>query len=71
MPQSQEEFYFSLPYDRMDLCLFAVNNGVPAAAVAAALELTEEQVERVFADIASKRRMSRYLHSEPQLVSPE
>src|SRR5690606_18316048 len=69
LPQSQEEFYFSLPYDRMDLCLYAVDNGVPAAEVAAALELTEEQVERVFADIASKRRMSRYLHAAPQLVT--
>ena len=68
MPQSQEEFYFSLPYDRMDLCLYAVDNQVPVASVAETLDLTEDQVERVFADIASKRRMSRYLHAEPQLV---
>ncbi len=69
MPQSQEEFYFSLPYDRMDLCLYAVDNGVQAAEVADALELTQEQVQRVFADIASKRRMSRYLHASPRLLS--
>ena len=31
LPQSQEEFYFSLPYDRMDLCLYARNHGLPAA----------------------------------------
>ena len=29
LPQSQEEFYFSLPYDEMDLCLYALNHGVP------------------------------------------
>ena len=23
LPQTQEEFYFALPYDRMDLCLYA------------------------------------------------
>ena len=68
MPQSQEEFYFSLPYDRMDLCLFAVDNQVQATVVSEALDLTEDQVERVFADIASKRRMSRYLHAEPKMV---
>lgn len=68
MPQSQEEFYFSLPYDRMDLCLYAVDHGVPVEEVARVLELTVEQVERVFADIDSKRRMSRYLHAEPQMV---
>lgn len=68
MPQSQEEFYFSLPYDEMDLCLFAVDNGVEPEQVADALNLSTEQVERVFADIASKRRMSAYLHAEPKLV---
>ena len=68
MPQSQEEFYFSLPYDRMDLCLYAVDHGIPAVTVAAALDLTEQQVERVYSDIASKRRMSRYLHAAPMLV---
>ena len=30
LPQSQEEFYFSLPYDKMDLCLYAQTNGYPA-----------------------------------------
>ena len=29
LPQSQEEFYFSLPYDQMDLCLYGKNNGIP------------------------------------------
>ncbi len=35
LPQSQEEFYFSVPYQVLDLCLYALNNGVPAASVAA------------------------------------
>jgi len=69
LPQTQEEFYFSLPYDKMDLCLYARNNGISAADVGMALGLTEQQVERVFRDIDSKRRASRYLHLEPQLVA--
>ena len=69
LPQTQEEFYFSLPYDQMDLCLYARNNGIDAADVAAALGLSEQQIERVFRDIDSKRRASRYLHLEPQLVA--
>ena len=69
LPQTQEEFYFSLPYDKMDLCLYARNNGIGAADVGAALGLTEQQIERVFRDIDSKRRASRYLHLEPQLVT--
>lgn len=69
LPQTQEEFYFSLPYDKMDLCLYARNNGIGAADVGAALGLTDQQIERVFRDIDSKRRASRYLHLEPQLVA--
>ena len=30
LPQTQEEFYFALPYDKMDLCLYAHNHGVAA-----------------------------------------
>ncbi|WP_089176932.1 NAD(+) synthase [Bosea sp. AS-1] len=70
LEQTQEEFYFSLPYDRMDLCLFGLNNGVPAAEVGAAAQLTTAEVERVWADIAAKRRATRYLHLGPQLVRP-
>jgi len=69
LPQTQEEFYFSLPYDKMDLCLYARNNGIDAADVAQALGLNEQQIERVFRDIDSKRRATRYLHLKPQLVA--
>lgn len=68
LPQSQEEFYFSLPYDAMDLCLFGKNNGVPAEEIAAALGLTAEQVHRVFRDIEQKRRTTQYLQFGPQLA---
>lgn len=68
MPQSQEEFFFSLPYDRMDLCLFGLNHGSPKEEVAEAAGLTVEQVERVYRDIESKRFATRYLHSPPVLM---
>jgi len=68
LAQTQEEFYFSLPYDRMDLCLYGLNHGIPASAVAAAAALTEEQVQSVWADIAAKRKATRYLHLPPLLV---
>lgn len=70
MPQTQEEFYFSLPYDQMDLCLYAVDHDLPAASVGVALGLTEEQVERVFLDIAAKRRVADYLLAAPRLLQP-
>ena len=70
MPQSQEEFYFSLPYDHMDLCLYAVDHGLQPVVIADALGLTPVQVERVFGDIAAKRRMARYLHAAPVMLAP-
>lgn len=69
MPQSQEEFYFSLPYPQMDLCLYAKDNGIPLVDVAEATGLTTAQVERVFRDIDQKRRSTQYLHLPPELVS--
>jgi NAD+ synthase len=68
LPQSQEEFYFSLPYDKMDLVLCGKNHGFSPAEMGPALGLTPEQVERVFRDIEGKRRVARYLHAAPVLV---
>ena len=68
LEQSQEEFYFSLPYQRMDLCLYGLNNGVATAAVAEATGLTVAQVERVYRDIEQKRRTTAYFHAAPMLV---
>ena len=71
LPQTQEEFYFSLPYDQMDLCLYARDHQLAAADVAAALGRTPEQIERVFRDIDAKRKMARYLHSPPLLIDSQ
>jgi NAD+ synthase len=69
MPQTQEEFYFALPYDKMDLCLYAYARRVPAAELADALALTTAQAERVYRDIEAKRRAARYLHERALLLS--
>ncbi|ACV80760.1 NAD(+) synthase [Nakamurella multipartita] len=70
LPQSQEEFYFSLPHDKMDLVLYGKNNDVPVSDVAAAVGLTSEQVRRVYGDIDQKRRSTRYMHLPPELAAP-
>ncbi len=70
LAQTQEEFYFSLPYGEMDLCLWAADHQVPAAEAARVLGLTEDQVVRVYRDIEAKRRVARYLRQAPLLVAP-
>lgn len=68
LAQSQEEFYFSVPYDKMDLCLYGKNHGISTEEVASAAGMTTEQVERVYHDIDNKRNTTRYLHTHPLLV---
>jgi len=67
LDQSQDEFYFPLPYDRMDLCLYAKNHGLQPQEVAPIVELTAEQVARVYRVIDATRSATSYLHHPPVL----
>jgi NAD+ synthase len=71
LAQTQDEFYFSLPYPQMDLCLYGLNHHLTAGEVAHAASLSEDQVERVWRDIASKRKATRRLHDRPMLADCE
>ena len=68
LEQTQEEFYFSIPYHMLDLCLYADTQGIAPTEAASALGLTEQQVERVYRDIQSKRSNATYLPLSPLLV---
>ncbi|MEI8354772.1 MAG: NAD(+) synthase, partial [Deltaproteobacteria bacterium] len=68
LSQGQDEFYFSLPYHQMDLCLYGKNKGVAPEALAAATGLQAEQVQKVYDDIDTKRSTTRYLHLKPLLM---
>lgn len=68
LPQGQDEFYFALPYQQMDLALWALNNGIGAVALSTAIGITEEQAKWVFEDIRKKRSTTAYLHASPVLI---
>jgi NAD+ synthase len=68
LAQSQDEFYFQLSYDKLDLCLYAKNHGVSAEEVASVLGMTAGQIQKVFADIDNKRKVTKYLHMKPLLI---
>jgi NAD+ synthase len=67
LAQTQEEFYFGISLRKLDLCVYALDHGVPAAELASAVGLSTGQVEAVYRDIAGKRRTTRYQH-EPALL---
>jgi NAD+ synthase len=68
LSQGQDEFYFALPYEQMDLALWAHNHGVPAAELAPLIGVPAERAQLVYADIQAKRRATRYLHQAPALI---
>jgi NAD+ synthase len=68
LEQSQEEFYFAVPHQCLDACLWGLNTGMSAADTARQSGLPEDQVARVYRDIESKRRATRYLHLPPLMV---
>ena len=68
LEQGQDEFFFALPYEKMDLALFGLNQGYPSWQVAGETGLTSEQVERVYRDIRGKRRTTHPLHLKPVLM---
>ncbi|MEJ2700695.1 MAG: NAD(+) synthase, partial [Desulfuromonadales bacterium] len=68
LEQGQDEFYFSLPVRKMDLCLYAKNHDIPAETVARSIGLRSEQVQAIYRDIDTKRSTTRYQHLPPILV---
>ena len=69
LDQSQEEFYFSIPLAKMDLCLYGKDHEIPAVELSAAVGLTPSQVSRIYEMIETKRKTTRYLHLTPILVN--
>lgn len=70
LSQGQDEFYFALPYNKMDLALWSYNNGILVDALAKRLGITNEQAQWIYTDIENKRKTSQYLHAKPYLVDP-
>jgi NAD+ synthase len=63
LEQSQEEFYFTLPLEKMDLCLYAKDHGIPAADLVNVVGLDHGLIDRVYDMIEAKRKVAKYLHA--------
>ncbi|HED36363.1 MAG TPA: NAD(+) synthase [Gammaproteobacteria bacterium] len=68
LQQGQDEFYFSLPYHKMDVALWALNHGVSVNELAQYLETGTDQAEFIYKDIQSKRVATHYMHSKAYLI---
>jgi NAD+ synthase len=62
---TQEEFFYRLPFKTLDAIWCGFEKGIAEDAIAAALDLSAEQVARVIEDIKRKNRTTAYLRSIP------
>jgi len=68
LDQGQDEFYFALSYEKMDIALWAYNHSVSADDLALHFKITREQAEFIYQDIRNKRITTHYLHSKAYLI---
>ena len=68
LSQGQDEFYFALPYQKMDVALWCFSNGRPATELAAQLGVDVPTAESIYQDIRAKRTTTAPLHWKPVLL---
>lgn len=68
LTQGQDEFYFALPWQSMDLALWALEHQLPPAELGRVLDMPPEAARAIYEDIGNKRRSTRYLHLAPILL---
>ena len=70
MNQGQDEFYFTLPYDKMDIALWCVNNNISYEKLASMVNINMDSAKFLYQDILGKRKTTRYQHMRPILIEP-
>ncbi len=63
--QTQEEFFYQLPFQLMDIFWFGFENGYSAAEVGKIMGETEERVQALFRNFERKRQTTEYLRMSP------
>jgi NAD+ synthase len=63
--QTQEEFFYQLPLNLMDLYWYGFENGYPAREVADVMGETEDRVNALFNNFQRKKNTTEYLRMPP------
>ena len=71
LPQTQEEFYFGHPYDRMDLLVWGERRGMPAQELAPIADMDAADVQTGYAEVVRRREATAYLHAPAVFVAHE
>ncbi|MHB9028259.1 MAG: NAD(+) synthase [Candidatus Latescibacterota bacterium] len=68
LPVTDQEFFFRIPFDKLDHLLYAWEHKAPVSEVAPVLNLSEDAVTRAFKDFASKYRATAHLRETPHTI---
>lgn len=63
--QTQEEFFFQMPYHEMDLLWFAFENEIDPVEVSTAINKTPDEISQIFINFSRKQKTTEYLRMSP------
>lgn len=63
--QTQEEFFFQLPFKEMDIYWYGFENGYSPAEIANVMGETEERIKALFINFERKKKTTEYLRMAP------
>jgi len=66
---SDQEFFFCIPYNILDVLLYAWENNIPVERVSPEVNLSDEQIKRAFKDFESKKNSSWHLRELPSAIT--
>ncbi len=63
--QTQEEFFYQLPFEQLDLIWYGFENGYEAKEVGKVMGQPEEEIEKIYKNFSRKQRTTEYLRMKP------
>lgn len=63
--QTQEEFFFQMPYLEMDLIWYGLENGIPEDQVGKVMGKTKEEITHIYNNLIRKKKTTEYLRMAP------
>ena len=63
--QTQEDFFYQMPFEQMDLIWYGWENDYPAVEVANVMNKTTQDIENIYKNFERKRKTTEYLRMRP------
>ncbi len=70
LPVSDQEFFFRIPFAKLDYLLYAWEHEIAASEAAQVLALSEDAVNRAFKDFQAKNKATAHLRVMPYTIDP-